>query len=145
MTSINSDMADNFIPPKEGQTLVLEVNTSSVRWNLHSVNIGSALLSSRAPTSTSDFYLTIQAQGANVFVAISNNSSAAISESNVVAASSAPNITNDANACVMIVDGQDKSWKLNRKDDKWLVLKGAAAAKARIYLSSHPNPDERKG
>lgn len=144
--TIHSDLADNYLPPKEGQTLVLTVNTSSIAWNLHSVNIGPSLLTKRAATSTSEFYMDIQADGANVYFLVTDNASAAISESNAVAAASAPNIAHDAQFCGKLIDGdRPSSFKLARKQDKYLILKGAATGTVRIHLSSQANPDERQG
>jgi hypothetical protein len=142
--TIHTDLADNYLPPQEGATIVLTVNTSSIAWNLHSVNLGPSLLSSRAPTSTSEFYLDLVPESANIYFLFTDNASAVISETNAVAAASAPNIALDAQHCQLLPTG-GKGFKISRKADKYLILKGDGAGKVRLHVSSQANPDERKG
>jgi hypothetical protein len=133
MSFLSTEQADNVTPPVSvwAQT----VDATSRAYDLTGLALGGDTYSS---VRADYIYLTIQADGADLYVAFGVDNSKTIAQATAVAAGGTPAFA--TTSCMKIPDSQERCYRINRAVDKFLYLKGSGAGTARIYASSDISP-----
>jgi len=130
---IATDQADNFMPPEGGAVFCLTSNTVSTVWDLGTIAFGTPI--NEKNVSNAAFYVTLQADGADVVYYYSSNGSLAISATANTAA--APTVVYTANVGLKLKDGTEQSRRIVRKRHRYLyIITPSGTGYVRGYVSS---------
>lgn len=125
--------SDNIVPPRTKVWVQLVDSTSRV-YDLTAQNLGTTYDASH----TTYVFLTIQADGADIYYCFDNVNSRTLDETAATAAGGAPSFP--TTACLKCPDGQERSYRIQRNLDLYLYLKtSTGTGRARIYASSQPS------
>lgn len=131
-----TEQAMNVVPPRLGKVAAQAVDATSRVYDLTALALGGATWRS----GVKDFlYLTIQADGADIYYALDSVNTGTINDTAATAAGSP--MAFGTTAPVVIKNGLSAEVRIARDVDRYLLLKTATGtATARIYASSQPTP-----
>jgi len=131
---MNSDealqQAADFLPPRRGAVLAITLDTTARPYDISGLTADGVSSLERGH----DVYITIQAEGADVFYYFSSATASDLSKTAAITAGAAAAYDNTHPARIVV--DQQAHHRLNRAVDKWLILQGSAAGIARLYFSS---------
>ena len=133
MTDVTQRQAMNVVPPRRGSVLVLTLDTTDRPYDISGLAFGKA---QDAADADGGLYLTLFAETANCYYYFHSATASDLDETSAVSAGGTAAFA-DA-ACAMIMAGTSVDVRIVREVDKFLVVKGSAAGKLRIWASSHP-------
>lgn len=132
MSEVTSQ-ADNFTPPEGGGVFCITSNTVSTVWDLGTIAFGTP--ANEKNTSTAAFYVTLEADGADVVYFYSSNGSLTINAT--ANTSTAPNVAYTANVGWKLKDGTEQSRRIVRKKHRYLyIITPSGTGYVRGYISS---------
>lgn len=135
MRSVALEQATDYLAPEIGSLLVIAVDATSRVYDLSNLDLGSLGSAIAAPGAVAtSLYVTLHAEGADVYWALSNNGALTISETACIAAGGTPAFSN--NRCWRCPNGSEQSRRIERVRHRYLYLKGSGAGYARIMASS---------
>lgn len=131
-----TEQAMNVTPPRLGKVATQAVDSTSRVYDLTALALGDATWKD----GVKDFlYLTIKADGADIYFVLGPNNGGTINDTAAVAAGSPMAFA--ATSCDLIKNGDRAELRIARDVDRYLYLKTASGtAIARIYASSQPTP-----
>jgi hypothetical protein len=129
--------AMNVVPARLGFVAAQAVDATSRRYDLTGLALGGATWK---PGVKDFLYLTIQADGGDVYYATNSTNAGTIDDTASTAAGST--MAFGATAPVLIKNGAAAEVRVARDVDRFLLLKcpSGSTAIARIYASSEPTP-----
>ncbi len=136
MESESVRQAANITPPRRGACLVITIDATAQAYDLQTIALGKAY--NEDDSYTDAVFITLQAQTADVYYHFSESNSADIDETAAVSAGGALAFANTYSP--VLVAGTEKDFRIVRAQDRYLVVKGSAAGKLRLYASSTPSP-----
>lgn len=126
--------AANFTQPVAGYTLAITLDTTSRRYALTSLQM--------CTEGTTDLketvYVTLSAESADCYYMFSASTALTLDETSTVAAGGTPALSTAVPDVVFAGTKEHVRW--DRKKYPQLYLKGSAAGKVRIRVSSQPMP-----
>lgn len=126
----------NILPPKGGAILAETLDTTSRVIDLGLVALGGDPVVEKGGV----FFVTLRANVAFYF-RFDAAPGGTVDETAADAAGATP--TFQANACWDAYPGEEKNYRISRIGSRYLVVKGSAAGKLRIYVSSEVS--DRRG
>lgn len=132
-----TEQAMNVVPPRLDKVAAQAVDSTSRAYDITALALGGATWK---PGVKDFLYLTIQADGADVYYALDSVNTGTISDTASTAAGST--MAFGATAPALIKNGAAAEVRVARDVDRFLLLKcaGGSTAIARIYASSQPTP-----
>lgn len=121
--------AANIQPPKVGEMLVITLDATSRRYDLGGVAWGG-----KAVDRAGDIFMSLYGDVAFYF-ATNDTNAGTVDETAALAAGGAVSAFT-TNAAWQVPAGVEVSFRFNRARHRYLVIKGSAAGKVRIYASS---------
>lgn len=134
MSYFAEEQAANFTPPRKSNIYAITLDTTA-----RAYNIASLAANGIVPDEDRRFevYVTIQAETADLFLYFHTATDSALDRTAAVAAGSAT-AAYVATHAAMIPAGQERSYRIDRSIDKFLIVQGSAAGICRLFFSSHP-------
>jgi hypothetical protein len=134
--SFVNDQADNILPPRQGQILPINVNTTSLSYDLRNV----ALQSNYIPDQKRQFvFVTLNNRGsADVYFYFSNTNSTNLNDANAVALGA--NLAFATSYGAKLASGSERSYRIDKDVDRYLCVKtNSSTAVVELYVSSEPS------
>lgn len=132
--SIAEDQASDFLAPEVDKILAITVDATSRQYDLSLIDLGTPGADVGGTGGARSIFVTILADGADVYWALDDTAGRTISESTVIAAGAAPAF--GVGQCWKCPSGSEQSRRVDRTRMRYLYLKGSGAGTARIMASS---------
>lgn len=123
----------NIVPPRRGAVCAITVDTTARSYDISALDLGKAYDSQNADGGV---YITMQAESTTVYFYFCDTSAVGLDETAAVAAGGTAAFANTYGA--MLPQSACIDTRIVRAQDKYLVVKGAAAGKIRLWASSQP-------
>lgn len=134
MSYFAEEQAANFTPPRKSNCYAITLDTTARAYDISTLAANGIV-----PDEDRRFevYITVQAETADLYVYFHTATDSALDRTAAVAAGSAT-AAYVATHCAYIPAGQERSYRIDRSIDKFLIVQGSAAGKCRVWFSSHP-------
>jgi hypothetical protein len=135
MSDRASAQADNVTPPRNTKIIALTVDSTARSYDLTAISLPDAYKLGQR----NDVYLTLQADGAKIYLAFHSATASTLSDTAAVAAGAA--LAYSATYAGYIPDGAAVEVRISRDVDKFLQVKCASGSSAilRFWASSPPS------
>jgi hypothetical protein len=134
MTDRATSQADNIVPPRKGATWAVDVDSTARRYLLTALTLGRKY----EPGRRDDIYVTLQADGADVFFVFSDSSTVTLDDTAAQAAGNA-DAAFAATYGAKIVSGTESHYRISRALDQYIHIKTSSGTGVlRMWASSEP-------
>jgi hypothetical protein len=135
--SISEEQAAYVSPPRRGEIIALTVDTTARAYDLSALSLA-GFTPEGDSRMRAEVWLTLEADGADLYFQLSDGSSTALDPATVIAAGGALAYSNAYGA--KLKDGIPKECRIDRSRDTHIVLRtSSGTATIRFWASSNPS------
>jgi hypothetical protein len=134
MGSPAEEQTARILPPRKSHIFAITTDTTARAYDISGLELGNYTPEADLKRRN-EVMLTVQAEGADLYLYFHTATDTAMDKTAAVAASAAT-AAYVATHCAYIPVGNERTYTIDRSIDKFIVVQGSAAGKARIFATS---------